>query len=292
MTTSFKKDRIALPNGIVQRTYLLSQFLVALLLGVGAPTISVIKFAALFVCLIAVGGLLWSIVNQSRHVSSTEFIGVGFVVGLTFAILFDQLFIFWDQRSLLIWCILIVPIAVSSQKIDLKSSSFRRTEKKNLGEIYVLFAFIAIGLAGFANGMQAIALVSLGFAAAASLLLNGRSLAFFWAVNFLNGAACFLVLRSFQSTESYGPKYLRHLFSGSDDLLFSESLSNSFSRFVFARASSSLPLVFCGRNGIDSKPYWSRAFFRYHSRYPHTQCPGDCATRVRSGEGIYPICCW
>ena len=121
MTTSFKRDRIALPNGIVQRTYFLSQFLVALLLGVGAPTISVIKFAALFVCLIAVGGLLWSIVNQSRHVSSTEFIGVGFVGGLTFAILFDQLLIFWDQRSLLIWCILIALIAVLSKKIDLKS---------------------------------------------------------------------------------------------------------------------------------------------------------------------------
>ena len=231
MTTRFKSDRIALPNGIVQRTYLLSQFLVALLLGVGAPTISVIKFAGLFVCLIAVGGLLWSIVNRSRHVSSTEFIGVGFVVGLTFAILFDQLFIFWDQRSLLIWGILIVSIAVSSQKIDLKSSSFRRTEEKNLGEIYVLFAFVAFGLAGFANGMQAIALVSLGFAALASLLHNVRSLATYIAVNFLNGAACFLILRSFQSTELYGPKYLRHLFSGSDDLLFSESLSNSFSRF-------------------------------------------------------------
>ena len=148
MTTSFKRDRIALPNGIVQRTYYIFQFLVALLLGVGAPTVSVIKFAALFVCLIAVGGLLWSIINQSRHVSSTEFIGVGFVVGLTFAILFDQLFIFWDQRSLLIWCILIVSIAVFSQKIDLKSLSFRRTEEKNLGEIYVLFAFVAFGLAG------------------------------------------------------------------------------------------------------------------------------------------------
>ena len=231
MTTSFKRDRIALPNGIVQRTYFLSQFLVALLLGVGAPTISVIKFAALFVCLIAVGGLLWSIVNQSRHVSSTEFIGVGFVGGLTFAILFDQLLIFWDQRSLLIWCILIALIAVLSKKIDLKSSSFRRTEKKNLSEIYVLFAFVAFGLAGFANGMHAIALISLGFAALASLLHNERSLATCIAVNFLNGAACFLVLRSFQSTESYGPKYLRHLFSGSDDLLFSESLSNSFSRF-------------------------------------------------------------
>ena len=231
MTTRFKNNRIPLPNGIVQRTYLLSQFLVALLLGVGAPTVSVIKFAALFVCLIALGGLLWSIVNQSRHVSSTEFIGVGFVVGLTFAILFDQLFIFWDQRSLLIWCILIALIAVLPKKIDLKSSSFRRTEKKNLSEIYVLFAFVAFGLAGFANGMQAIALISLGFAALASLLHNERSLATYIAVNFLNGAACFLVLRSFQSTESYGPEYLRLLFSGSDDLLFSESLSNSFSRF-------------------------------------------------------------
>jgi hypothetical protein len=86
MTTRFKSDRISLPNGIVQRTYFISQYLVALLLGVGASTVSVVKFVALFVCLIAVGGLLWSIANQSRHVSSTEFIGVGFVVGLTFAI--------------------------------------------------------------------------------------------------------------------------------------------------------------------------------------------------------------
>jgi hypothetical protein len=204
---------------------------VALLLGVGAPTVSVVKFVALFVCLIAVGGLLWSIANQSRHVSSTEFIGVGFVVGLTFTILFDQLFIFWGQRSLLIWCVLIASIAVLSPKIDLKSSSFRRTEKKNLGEIYVLFAFVAFGLAGFANGMQAIALVSLVFAALTSLFLSERSSLAFLAVNFLNSAACFLALRFFQSTETYGPKYLRHLFSGSDDLLFSESLSNSIIHF-------------------------------------------------------------
>jgi hypothetical protein len=231
MTTRFKSDRISLPNGIVQRTYFISQYLVALLLGVGAPTVSVVKFVALFVCLIAVGGLLWSIANQSRHVSSTEFIGVGFVVGLTFAIFFDQLFVFWGQRSPLIWSILIASVAVLSPKIDLKSSSFWRTDKKNLGEIYVLFAFVAFGLAGFANGMQAIAFVSLIFAALTILLLNKRSSATFLAVNFINGAACFLALRFFQSTETYGPIYLRHLFSGSDDLLFSESLSNSIIHF-------------------------------------------------------------
>ena len=40
-----------------------------------------------------------------------------------------------------------------------------------------------------------------------------------------------MILRLLQPNTSYGPKYLRHFFSGSDDAIFSESLSNSLGRF-------------------------------------------------------------
>jgi hypothetical protein len=93
-----------------------------------------------------------------------------------------------------------------------------------------LFAFSAACLAGFANGMQLVFLLSLGFAVFLYFkheALNSRVYLTLTGIMFLG---YFVLLKYLQPETSYGPKYLRYFFSGSDDAIFSESLSNSLGR--------------------------------------------------------------
>ena len=219
------------PHGVVPSSLVsVPLFLMVLMLGVGAPTFSVFKLICLISFQTLLGGICWRLFNQKREVGLIEFIGIGFALGATCITLVDQMFVFWRHRYIAFWIILIVFVLGLIAKHKHSLFPFHHNSSREYSLIHFLFAFSAACLAGFANGMQLVFMLYLGFAVFLYFkheALNSRVYLTLTGIMFLG---YFVLLKYLQPRTSYGPKYLRYFFSGSDDAIFSESLSNSLGR--------------------------------------------------------------
>ena len=206
-------------------------FFVVSMLGIGAPAFSVVKFICFFTFQTLLGGLLWRKLSYDRSISSTEFIGVGFVIGLTCTTIVDQTLVFWEQRKILMWLIFVLLsiFILLAKKPD--QQKVKKMSNSEISDLYVFVSFSVAGLTGYANGMNIVFVLSVASAFLFFLIRNRAGRHFCLIFNGLMFFVFFLVLRFSQPTNAYGPKYLRYLFSGSDDLIFSESLSNSMGHF-------------------------------------------------------------
>ncbi len=211
--------------------FFLDLFFVVLMLGVGAPAFSVLKFICLFTFQTLLGGLLWRRMGFDRSISSTEFIGIGFVLGLTCTTIVDQTLVFWDQRIIMIWLIFVLFSFFVFFQVKPDQPKVKKMSNSDISDLYVFVSFSVAGLAGYANGMNIVFVLSVASAFLFYLTRNRASRRFCLVLNGFILFGFFLVLRFSQPPNAFGPKYLRYLFSGSDDLIFSESLSNSMGHF-------------------------------------------------------------
>jgi hypothetical protein len=201
------------------------------MLGVGASAFSVLKFICLFTFQTFLGGILWRKISYERRISSTEFIGVGYAIGLTFTTIVDQALVFWDERKILIWLVFVLfgLFIFLTMKPDQQKS--KKISNRDISDLYMFFSFSVASLTGYASGMNIVFGLSLASAFLFYLIRNRAFRHFCVVLNGLTLLGFFLVLRFSQLPNAFGPKYLRYLFSGSDDLIFSESLSNSMGHF-------------------------------------------------------------
>jgi len=167
----------------------------------------------------------WKLLNRESSELTPESLGMGLAIGSTLATVSDQVFLITPLRPIawVIPSVVVATLAIRLQRPDLNSTS----RVQDFRWIFIMAAAVILGIGKFQNG-YGFALLTLVFGYHLSRSKRPRpQISIFFATSVI----ALLILRFFRPLTEYGLFRLRPLYTGTDDLVFSESLSNSLSQF-------------------------------------------------------------
>ena len=167
----------------------------------------------------------WKLLNRESTGLTPESLGMGLAIGSALATVSDQVFLITPLKSIawVIPSVVVATLAMRFERFNLNSTS----RVQDFRWIFIMAAAVILGIGKFQNG-YGFALLTLAFGYHFSRSKRPRpQVSIFFATSLI----ALLILRFFQPLPEYGSFRLRPLYTGTDDLVFSESLSNSLSHF-------------------------------------------------------------
>lgn len=167
----------------------------------------------------------WKLLNRESTGITPESLGMGLATGSVLATVSNQIFLNTPLKPIA-WVIpsmVIATLAMRHQRSNLNSTS----RVQDFRWIFIMAASVILGFGKFQNG-YGFALLTLVFGYHFSRTKRPRpQISIFFATSVI----ALLILRFLRPLTEYGSFRLRPLYTGTDDLVFSESLSNSLSHF-------------------------------------------------------------
>jgi len=167
----------------------------------------------------------WKLLNRESTGLTPESLGMGLAIGSALATVFDQVFLITPLKPIawVIPSVVIATLAIRLQRFNLNSTS----RVQDFRWIFIMAAAIVLGIGKFQNGYGfALLTLALGYQFSRSKQPRPHV-----SIFFATSLIALLILRFFRPLAEYGSFRLRPLYTGTDDLVFSESLSNSLSHF-------------------------------------------------------------
>ena len=167
----------------------------------------------------------WKLINRESTGLTPESLGMGLAIGSALATIFDQVFLITPLKPIawVIPLVVIATLAIRPQRPDL----IRTPRVQDFRWIFIMAAAVILGIGKFQNGYGfALLALALGYYLSRSKPPRHQILMFF-----STSVIALVFLQFFRPSTEYGSFRLRPLYAGTDDLIFSESLSNSLSQF-------------------------------------------------------------
>ena len=191
----------------------------------GVPLNDSIRLAVVVGIQIAAGVLIWRRLCWRLDPSTLESLGMGLAIGTAAATISDQLFLNTFLQSVA-WLLPLIFVVLFSlvKPLQIRESPI---ESLNVRVIFVLSAAVVLGFGTLRHGFG---VLIIGFVI--GYLISREKTVRFQAVTYVVSLIVgFLVLLALRPTVQYGSWRMRPLYTGTDDLVFSESLSQSLSHF-------------------------------------------------------------
>lgn len=167
----------------------------------------------------------WKLLNRESTGLTPESLGMGLAIGSALATVSDQVFLITPLKPIawVIPSVVIATVAVRPQRFNLNSTS----RAEDFRWFFFMAASVILGIGKFQNGYGfALLTVALGYHFSRSKRPRPQI-----SVFFATSLVAFAILRFFRPMPEYGSFRLRPLYTGTDDFVFSEALSNSLSHF-------------------------------------------------------------
>lgn len=167
----------------------------------------------------------WRLLNPESIGTTPETLGIGLAIGTVLATASDQILLRTPLMPIA-WLIPSLIIAIPVWHLR-RTASIRNTADQEFQWLFIVTAAVILGNEKFQDGYVYFLLaLAIGFCFSRSR--QPRFQIFSYWITSVIGLAC---LKLFRPVPEYGTWRLRPLYTGTDDLVFSESLSNSISRF-------------------------------------------------------------
>ena len=167
----------------------------------------------------------WRLINPQTNGTTPETLGIGLTIGTVLATASDQILLRTPLMPIA-WLIPSLIIAIPVWRLR-RTASIRNTADQEFQWLFIVTAAVILGNEKFQYGYFYFLLaLAIGFCFSRSR--QPRFQIFSYWITSVIGLAC---LKLFQPVPEYGTWRLRPLYTGTDDLIFSESLSNSISHF-------------------------------------------------------------
>jgi hypothetical protein len=217
------------------------------LLARGVPYEESIKIVALISFQVLIGGHIWIRLNGSRAVGSFEFFGMGFAFGTIFFTVVDQMLVNLGFRvSYAIIGAFATLIAFTLKKI-LPVDGIVQAETIDIIQIPIyLMLFIFLGFGELFSGSLWALVVLLGALCATHYARLSKIQ--LQVISILGSVFSLFVYHAFKSPILYGNWFLRPLYVGTDDAIFSESVGYSISHFGWSEYAAAF--------GTDIRYHW------------------------------------
>ena len=181
--------------------------------------------AAVILVQVFTGVYSWKLLNRNLDITKPETLGMGLAIGSALATVSDQIFLTTPLKPIA-WFIPSLIISYFAWRnpshVAAKSNSVQTNQW-----IFTITASVILGNGEFLNG-YGVALIMLIAGFFVSRLMSAKHQVTAYLATTCLILAC---LRLFRPVAEYGTWRLRALYTGTDDLVFSESLSNSISLF-------------------------------------------------------------
>ena len=206
-----------------------------------------IKIVALISFQVLIGGHIWIRLNGSRAVGSFEFFGMGFAFGTIFFTVVDQMLVNLGFRfNYAIIGVFATMLAFTLKRIYLVDGNVH-AETINIIQLPTyLMLFIYLGFGELYSGSLWALLVLLG--ALCSTHYARLSKNQLLVVSIFCSFFSLIVYHAFKSPILYGNWFLRPLYIGTDDAIFSESVGYSISHFGWSEYAAAF--------GTDIRYHW------------------------------------
>ena len=167
----------------------------------------------------------WRLLNPESIGTTPETLGIGLAIGTVLATASDQILLRTPLMPIA-WLIPSLIITIPVWRLR-RTASIRITADQEFQWMFIVTAAVILGNEKFQDGYVYFLLaLAIGFYFSRSR--QPRFQIFIYWVTSVIGLAC---LKLFRPVPEYGSWRLRPLYTGTDDLVFSESLSNSLSHF-------------------------------------------------------------
>ena len=167
----------------------------------------------------------WRLLNPESIGTTPETLGIGLAIGTVLATASDQILLRTPLMPIA-WLIPSLIIAILVWRLR-RTASIRTTANQEFQWMFIATAAVILGNEKFQDGFVYFLLaLAIGFYFSRSK--QPRHQIYLYWITSVIGLAC---LKLFQPIPEYGTSRLRPLYTGTDDLIFSESLSNSISHF-------------------------------------------------------------
>jgi hypothetical protein len=167
----------------------------------------------------------WHLLNPESIGTTPETLGTGLAIGTALATASDQILL-RTPLTPIAWLFpsLIITILVWCRR---RTASIRTTADQEFQWMFIATAAVILGNEKFQDG-YGFFLIALAIGFYFSRSRKPRYQIYLYWITSVIGLAC---LKLFKPVPEYGTWRLRPLYTGTDDLIFSESLSNSLSHF-------------------------------------------------------------
>ena len=213
------------PNPRLINKLILPTLLIGWLYVQGVSATHSISLSAVISIQLLTGLYSWKLLNRGSTGITPESLGMGLAIGSALATVSDQIFLNTPLKPIawVIPSLVIAMLAMRLQQLNLKSTS----REQDFRWIFLTVAAVVLGTGKFQNGYGfALLALSLGYYLSRSKPPS-HQISMFFATSII----ALLVLQFFRPSTEYGAFRLRLLYTGTDDLVFSESISNSLSHF-------------------------------------------------------------
>lgn len=171
------------------------------------------------------GACCWHLLNRGSTVSTPEYLGMGTAIGSALATASDQILLH-TQLSQIAW---IIPSGLISMmilwRVRLTSTEF--VTSHDFSWLFIILGSIILGNGKLIYGYgYALLMLASGF-----YYSRNRQPHLQFSIFLISSFLGFVSLRLFRPFIEYGSFRMRPLYTGTDDLVFSESLSTSISHF-------------------------------------------------------------
>lgn len=199
--------------------------------GVSASDSLLVVLVVLYQVLL--GSIIWQSIQLSRHIGPIESLGMGLAVGSLISVVSDQALLTtpihkFSQVPLLIIA-LFLKLITRHKKFQADNVNLRHTE---LGWNFILLAAI-LGSGTLINGTLFASILILGWIVFSLVFYSGHDKYLYRLCSFLIAFLGLLMIWYFRPSISGGTWFLHPLYSGTDDNIFSESISKSVANFGF-----------------------------------------------------------
>ena len=218
------------PFGYRKLSIQLALFAFLLFTARGVPTEESIRVVVLIATEIFVGAEIWKRLIKDHQIQSIEILGMGFAIGSAIFTIIDQLII----RSGIQINELLVPIVTVTLTIVLKSrvriewSSTERLQTSTQSSIFLtLCVFLGFGELTYGSLLAVLILIGL-------LLAKPKWVSSKWNRLIISTAGVcgsIFLYSQFKPHVAYSSWFLRPLYTGTDDAVFSESIAYSVAHF-------------------------------------------------------------
>ena len=167
----------------------------------------------------------WRLLNPESIGTTPETLGMGLAIGTVLATASDQILL-RTPLTPIAWLIPSLIVTILLRRLR-RSTSKRTAANQEFQWMFIATAAVILGYEKFQDGYAYFLLaLAIGFYFSRSRLPR-HQISLYWITSLI-GLAC---LKHFQPIPEFGTWRLRPLYTGTDDLIFSESLSNSISHF-------------------------------------------------------------
>jgi len=217
------------------------------LLARGVPYEESIKIVALISFQVLIGGHIWIRFNGSRAVGSFEFFGMGFAFGTIFFTVVDQMLVNLGFRFNYAIIGAFATMLVFTLKRVFPFDGIVHAETINIIQLPIyLMLFVYLGFGELHSGSLWALVVLLGALCSTHYARFSKNQLLVIAI--LGSFTSLIVYHAFKSPILYGNWFLRPLYIGTDDAIFSESVGYSISHFGWSEYAAAF--------GTDIRYHW------------------------------------